>query len=176
MRTGIVLAGWLWFIAALPQFTDASIDFFPGIVLFLSGPVIALVWLVYPVANPKMFRATRWEWATYLSVPVAGLLPVLLLVTGWGFAVRVAVSEPILTEFAEAVREGRDVVKRGDPPRRVGLFLVMEARNDEREVIIITSRGFLDGLGLAYCPEGPPDPPRGHAHLEGPWYWFQDKF
>src|SRR4051812_21707989 len=109
----------MWFIIALPQVTDAGVDFLVGTALFFSGPAIGLTWVVYSVVFPTVFREKRWWWLWW-TVPAAGLLPVVLSVSGWGLAARVALSEPELRAFAEDVRAGRDAVEYGDSPRRVG--------------------------------------------------------
>ena len=189
MRTAIILAAWLWFIVALEAFTDAGAKSFFALNVFCLGLFILLAWVTYSATKPDLVSAKRGRWA-WLSVLIAVPLPVVLLVTGWGFELRFALSEPYLTEFAESVREGCDVIRgnrprhdyyyHNDPPRRVGLFLAFDARKSGRngqEVTILTTRSFTHYCGLAYCPEGPPvpsgptdDSAGSYDHLRGPWH------
>ena len=176
MRTAIILAAWFWFIAALPQVTDAGVDLLIGLALFLTGPVISLVWVVSSLANSSVFRMRWWRWA-WLSVPAVGLGAIILLETGWGLVARVWLCETELQAFAEEVRQGRVEVPKPDSPRRVGLFFVESTSTEGGEVRLMTTTGFLDRYGLAYRPESPPDPnDMGYWHICGPWYRLWDKF
>jgi len=174
MRTAIIVVAWLWFLVALHAFTEVAVNLLLGLGLFLSAPILTVSWLSYSFMKPEVFSEGRWRWS-WLSAPVAWYLPIVLLVTGWGFETRFALSEPYLREFAETVKNGRDETRDGEP-RRVGLFRVIAARKgkNEGEVIILTSRGSFDRCGLAYRPDQPPDSSWSQDHLRGPWYLFAE--
>jgi hypothetical protein len=176
MRTVIILAAWLWFLVALTQVTDTGVEYLIGLGLFLSGPAIALVWVVSSLANSSVFRMRWWRWA-WLSVPAVGLGAIILLETGWGLVARVWLCDTELQAFAEEVRQGRVEVPRTDSPRRVGLFHVESFSTEADEVRLMSVPAFLDRYGLAYRPESPPDPnDTRYWHSYGPWYRFWDKF
>src|SRR4051794_40792685 len=104
MRTAIIIAGWAWFLVALPGVTNTLVGLERGLLLLLSGPVVALLWLAHSVNVPGVLRGKRW-WVWW-SVPLCGLIPVVLAYTGWGLVARVWACESQLREFAVAVQRG----------------------------------------------------------------------
>ncbi len=174
MRTATLGLSWVWFLVALTAFSDVAVEPLLGLGLFLSVPILPTVWLAYSFKKPVVFSEAGWRWV-WLSAPLAWYLPIVLMLTGWGFEARLALSEPYLEEFAEAVREGRAEIRYG-AARRVGLFCVIDARKgkNDGEVILITGHGFLDRYGLAYRPGEPPDTFGSYNHLHGPWYLFTE--
>src|SRR6266550_5211472 len=114
----VVAAAWLWLLAGLPFFTNAACNFEALVLLGGTGLLIGIAWLIVTFSWSPPLRS--WSW---LSVPFAGLVGVLLLVTDWGFALRVVLSEDALSHYVASVPPGE---KSDRTPRRVGLFWVDE--------------------------------------------------
>lgn len=166
MRIVIIIAAWLWFLAALPQVTNVAADFGWFLILFPTGLFIGLLWIIYSASRPSVFREKRWRLA-WLSVPVLGVGALVLAMTGWGLVTRIWLCDDVLRDYCEEVRQGRVE----NSPRRVGLFWVTNSGGSETEAVLTTPGGFLDIHGLAYSPDAPPGTQGIHyRHLYGPWY------
>lgn len=174
MRRVIVLSGWIWFLLALPQVTNAAVGLMWFLVLFPSGITIAVSWIADSVARPAMLKTsvTRLSW---LSVPALGVLALGLSFTHRDLALRVRVSDSVLSEAAENAKQ-QSVEDRHSGSRRIGVFVVDHIMVDEEQVYFYTASGFLDSYGIAYCPEGKPTFCSSSEHLYGPWWWFYDRF
>ncbi len=171
----IVLSGWIWFLAALPEVTDAAMSILWWMVLLFSGVLIGLAWVVYSCAYYVAFRALfiRWWW---LSVPALGFLAIALATTHRDLAVRVWLCDSTMTEYAEEARRDPESV-RGVFGRRIGLFNVSHTSADENQVLFFTASAYLDSAGVAYRPNGlPPEYVHRSEHLYGPWWWFWERF
>jgi hypothetical protein len=169
----IIAAAWLWFLAALPFFTDAACDFFVFFVLGFAGVLIGISWLTLTSALPRLRRPpTLWWW---LSVPMVGILACVLLASDWPFALRVALSE-------RALQRHVDAFPRDTPPDRVprwvGLLHVNETEESDGAVFIYTSTSYLNRHGVAHIPPGsnPMLKIVRRQHLYGDWYKFEWKF
>jgi hypothetical protein len=171
MRYVVIAAGWLWGLAALPQVTDAALDFDWFLLLFWSGLLMGFVWVGYSFAVPGVFRTARVRWL-WLSVPAIGFGSLVLSFTHRDLAMRVWLCDSELREYAESVRQNPEA---GRQPRRVGLFEVRSAGADENQVYLHTASGFMHSAGIMYRPDGgPPEHRRRSKHLYGPWWWFRD--
>ena len=110
----------------------------------------------------------------------AVLVPALVVATAaavWielPFRVRYEVSEDAMNRVAsEVVRGERDPAT----IRRIGLWEVDRAERVRGGMrFLVSGTGFLDPIGFAYSPAGPP-PVIGedsYEHLDGPWYlWIE---
>jgi hypothetical protein len=174
MRTAVIIAGWLWCLAALPVLSDAG-ESLLFLALFLMGMLIGLIWTAYSIAVPAVFRNSRLRWL-WLSVPAIGLLGVLLAATHRDLAIRVWLCESQLRDYAESFRRNPNAAQRFDH-RWVGLFEVDGVSADGDQVMLYTARsGWLDSAGIVYRPDGA-QPSFGRCeHLFGPWWWFWEDF
>lgn len=177
MRTFVILSAWLWGLVALCGVTDAAVDFGSWIFLFLSAPVIGLLWLGYSAAVPEVFGTPRVRW-WWLSVPMIGVGCLGLYWDHHGLAARVWLCESALREHAEWVRQNPEAKSE---QQRIGLFQVRFASADGERIYLHTASAFIDTSGVVYCLDGtPPDSSEvgqrwSHAyrHLYGPWWWFR---
>jgi hypothetical protein len=162
-------AAWLWCFFALVYFTDAACPFTVFGAMALSGLLIGAVWSIQTAIWPHLIRRLPW-----LSVPPAGLLACALLLTDWGLALRVTLSETALNSRAA------DAIAAGIPdriPRYVGLFHVDEVQVFDGGVYFYTTWSFLNRHGVARLPEGSRPAPRTSVqHLHGSWYSFEWRF
>jgi hypothetical protein len=160
---------WFWLTAAIPFVTNVSMDFMAFLALVGSGITIGVLWLIITVAS---FRARMTLW--WLSVPVAGLLGVLLATTGYGVTLRVLASEPWLKAYAEEVQAAPG--KTWDA-RWVGLFYVDETEEYNGVVYLYTATGFINRYGIAFNPRAKESARRiGVWPLYGPWCGFVWRF
>jgi hypothetical protein len=84
---------------------------------------------------------------------------------------RVRLSEPALTEYAEAVRQApAPAPARGS----AGLFRFRAVHGADGGVYLITGDKFKAPCGLAYLPDGPP-PDQPAKPVFGPWYTFHSE-
>jgi hypothetical protein len=171
LRLFVVLA-WLWFLLAIPFVTDAACRFDAFLLLAWSGGLIGFVWLVVTLVYPALLkRPTRLRW---LSVPLAGLLVVVLMVTGWGLLVRVFLCEGSLQDSVANVPANSEA---DWSPRRVGLFWVEDVKEYDGGVYLFTTQSFVSRHGVAHIPDGIQVAPRVSVrHLYGSWYSFEWRF
>lgn len=113
---------------------------------------------------------------------------VLVMVAGAAFASRIEL--PLLARFALARpafdRVVAERVAAGDHaelcPAWIGTYRIGNCRTVGTDTYF-TERdgGFLNGVGFAYLPEGPPsDPPTvssiTYGQLRGSWYWYVEEW
>ena len=161
------LASLAWLLLSLPYLTDAGVDFYAWLIIAGGFVVIGGGWTLFFVLRLLTLRAPSAWW---LVPPLALAAGYAIGTTDAGLALRLALCEPRLRAYAEAVPPGDAVAHE---PERVGLFSVDEAWEHEGAVYLFTSWGFLNRHGVAYNPDGarPPERIRTH-HLFGPWYQF----
>jgi hypothetical protein len=168
----VTCASWIWFLFALLYFTDAACPFTAFLALAGSGFLLGVAWFVLTAVWPHLVRYPACF--LWLTVPLVGLLACVLLLTGIGFVLRVALSEGALRECVA------NTAAAGGPkggPSRVGLFQVEEVMVYREGVYFYTTWGFLDRHGVAYLPPGSELAPRiGVRHLYGRWYSFKWRF
>jgi hypothetical protein len=169
----LVSAAWSWLLIALLCLTDPAWNLFFFCGLAASGCFLAFAWIVGTIYQPSLLRRPWGPW--WLSVPFAGALGLLLVATGWGLALRVALSEASLNDYVTNVQA---VLESGREPRWVGLFRVEEAQQYGSAVYLYTGSSFLDRHGIAYVPPGSSAPGRISLdrHIYGPWHAFTWRF
>jgi hypothetical protein len=168
----LIGAAWIWFIFALIYLTDVACPFGAVGVLGGSGLLLAVGWLFRTAAWP--LPLSRVAFLCWLSVPFAGLLGCLLVLTGWGLTLRVMLSEAALSSrAASAIAEGAPDWK----PSLVGLFDVDEVQVFDGGVYFYTTWSYLNRHGVARLSPGRALAPRTSVHhLYGPWYTFTWRF
>jgi hypothetical protein len=168
----LVGLAWLWFLAAMVFLTDPGCDFRVFLLVGFSGFFIGIMWLVMTILNRSLIFGTvpkRW-----LSVPLAGILAQLFLVTDWGITLRVRSCEGQLNSYVASVPAGTD----DQTPRWIGLFRIEETVEHDGAVYLYTGHPFIDRAGVAYIPPGTKlaGGIRADRRLHGDWYSFIWKF
>ena len=118
----------------------------------------------------------RWRFSI---APVAGILAIVLVVSGVPLRVRWALSESSFATYAATApaADSSDEWINLPPPGRLGLYWIDEAEQAGEAIIFYPQTGAKDGF--AYLPNGPSAelyerwyPAPSFRHLGGPWYTF----
>jgi hypothetical protein len=146
----LVGTAWLWLLVVLPFITDAACSWLLWPFLAGSGIVVGVIWFPITAAEPRLLRLRRiWWWA---SVPLVGVLAVLLQIGDLGLTARVFLCEAQLNHYIAEVQPGAG---HDCTARRVGLFSVDKTQiYSNGAVYFFTSQSFLNSHGVAYVPEG----------------------
>ena len=179
LAVAVVIGGWLTAVAILWAGSYPSGGLVAGLVAAGLLLITGVVWLVFLVRELIKRRFAPVALTTAV---------VLVLVAGAAFASRIEL--PLLARFA-MVRPAFDrvVAERaagGDDldrcPARIGSYRITNCRTVGTGTYF-TERdgGFLNGVGFAYLPGGPPpDPPMGgsitYSQLRGSWYWYVEEW
>ncbi len=125
-------------------------------------------WLIFTLLHPMLLsRAIAPIW---LTVPLAGLLGIVLVTTEVGLLARVALSDTALRKHIAKAQPAA-------PQCWVGLFQVEESRSYDGGVYLFTSHSWLNRHGVAHIPAGSKIAPRIRVrHLYGEWFRFEWKF
>jgi hypothetical protein len=168
----LVAFTWLCLLLAVLFLSEPAHNFVAMLFLGASGLVIGTTWLIFTVVKPQLLSSTSRRW--WLTVPLAGGLGVVLLITNWGLALRIALCESTLHNHIAGLSAGSNVQRR---PERIGLFRFEEVEEYQGSVYFYTGSGFLNRYGLAYIPPGQrPAPWMSVRHVYGPWYTFEWRF
>ena len=125
--------------------------------------------------------ASRWTWtrgrlATWVAVPVALLILVVLGSTGAAMLVRFWLSEPAMTATAEAIASS-PITTEFSQIRTFGTYPVETLDTWPGGVRFIVSGGAFSSYGFAYSKEGVPPNLGGedsYEHLRDSWYlWYE---
>lgn len=134
--------------------------------------ILGAVWLVATLIGWFKYRAWRWSAAAPVIV-VATLGLVMLSVPS---RVAFALSEGALTEAAAECQEATE-------NRTIGVYRIESVRKMDGGCVFFIEGGLIDGIGLAYLPNGAPylgdprfDGDFGYKEYEGDWYRFVQRF
>lgn len=179
LAIAVVIGGWLTAAVILWAGSYPSGGLVAELVAAGLLLITGVLWLVLLVRELVKRRFALVALATGL---------VLVMVAGAAFASRIEL--PLLARFALARPAfDRVVAERaaaGDHaelcPAWIGTYRIGNCRTVGTDTYF-TERdgGFLNGVGFAYLPEGPPsDPPTvssiTYGQLRGPWYWYVEEW
>ena len=91
---------WLWFTLAMICLTDAACFFTTFLALLGSGTAIGFVWVIVTLLCHRLRTKPSGLW---FSIPLAGALAAVLVVTSAGLALRVYLCDGALGEFVASV-------------------------------------------------------------------------
>jgi hypothetical protein len=155
---GICCAAVVWFVASDGDF---------GYLLLLAGALLALaaLWFICAAFGLIRYRA----WLPSAAAPVLVLVAIAVVYSGAAEQVGWRVSKAALEEAAA------QCVPRSEPGR-IGLYTIEWVDRPDTGCRFYTGGGFLDQVGFAYLPEGPPLERPGsettYRQYDGSWYRF----
>ncbi|MET8795117.1 hypothetical protein ABZV91_01435 [Nocardia sp. NPDC004568] len=148
----------IWFVAS-----DGDV----GYLLLLTGALLglAVLWAICAVFGLIRYRA----WLLSVVAPVLVLAAVAAVYSGAAEQVGWRVSKAALDEAAA------QCVARSEPGR-IGVYAIEWVDRTADGCHFYTGGGFLDPVGFAYLPEGPPPERRSsetiYRQYDGSWYRF----
>jgi len=147
----------------------------------------AIVWLVR-LANYVRARRTATHsgrWWPFGVAPIGGALVLGLMALGAPLSARWSTSEPAFDARADQLAAKAAKIDAGSRQSlirddRVALYTVSDAWVDADGAVhfLIRGSGFIDSVGVALLPEGPPadDGTRDYQRFDGDWYTFVAEF
>lgn len=162
----------LGFVASIGGIIPFFVALLIGPIGLITGGVLALGLFALILAREP---SRRLAW---LPAPTIVIATSALLLLGLPSLVRLALSEPDLTAFAQRIERGESVAHVSpDAPILVGSIPILEVDADTDVVRFVTAYVGILGdyrAGLAYAPSGAPSGVGRYEHLMGPWYrWFE---
>lgn len=177
LAIAVVISSWLAAVAILWAGSYPSGAFLVGLIAGGLVAITAALGLIHIIAG----LIGRRVWAVVVATGMA-----VLLIGGAAFASRIEL--PLLARFAlvrpafDRVVAERAAAPLGDEPcpSWIGTYRIGSCRTIGSAMYFRErDGGFLDAVGFAYLPDGPPDdPPTEHSiiygQLRGPWYWYNE--
>lgn len=168
LMLGVLVFATLWQGAA----PDMPFDVFFGLIGIWSA--LAVGWVIYMAVRAVLARSLAWiTWRDWV-LPAVATVTLVLMATSAPFLLRFQLAEPDMTHDARRVLANERLAPR---THRIGPW-----RAENVEVygnglrFAIPDLGFLDPVGFAYYPDGPPsdDPEDNYSRLGDGWWIWED--